>query len=126
VIFLPTYGYQCNDCKHEFSVFQAMKDDPIAICPQCTGGVKRLLYPVGIVFKGSGWYINDSRKPEKAEGNGEKADASKTDGSPDTAKSDNTKSDSAKSETTKSETSSDKSSDKSKPAPATASASSEK
>ena len=79
---MPTYGYQCNDCKHEFSVFQPMKDDPIAICPECTGSVKRLLYPVGIVFKGSGWYINDSRKPEKAEGsgekNGEKADASKS------------------------------------------------
>jgi putative FmdB family regulatory protein len=64
---LPTYGYQCTECKYEFSVFQNMKDDPIAVCPQCSGKVKRLLYPVGIVFKGSGWYINDSRAPEKTE-----------------------------------------------------------
>ncbi len=67
VIVLPTYGYQCTQCKHEFSVFQSMKDDPIAVCPTCTGAVKRLLYPVGIVFKGSGWYINDSRKPDTSE-----------------------------------------------------------
>lgn len=44
-----------------------MKDDPIATCPECGGAVKRLLYPVGVVFKGSGWYINDSRKPDPAE-----------------------------------------------------------
>ena len=44
-----------------------MKDDPIAVCPSCSGAVKRLLYPVGIVFKGSGWYVNDSRKPEPSE-----------------------------------------------------------
>jgi predicted nucleic acid-binding Zn ribbon protein len=41
-----------------------MKDDPIATCPTCSGAVKRLLYPVGVVFKGSGWYITDSRQPE--------------------------------------------------------------
>lgn len=64
---MPTYGYQCTECKHEFSIFQNMKDDPIAVCPQCAGKVKRLLYPVGIVFKGTGWYINDSRAPEKSE-----------------------------------------------------------
>ena len=61
---VPTYGYQCTECKHQFQVFQSMKDDPVSICPECTGAVKRLLYPVGVVFKGSGWYINDSRKPE--------------------------------------------------------------
>jgi putative FmdB family regulatory protein len=78
---LPTYGYQCNQCKHEFSVFQSMKDDPVGICPECSGSVKRLLYPVGIVFKGSGWYVNDSRKPEPAEsGAPATADAKNGDG----------------------------------------------
>ncbi len=67
VIVLPTYGYQCTQCKHEFSVFQSMKDDPVTAGPSCPGSVKRLLYPVGIVFKGSGWYINDSRKPDTSE-----------------------------------------------------------
>ena len=54
-----------------------MKDNPIANCPECEGAVKRLLYPVGIVFKGSGWYINDSRAPEKSEGGEAKAAESK-------------------------------------------------
>ncbi len=61
---MPTYGYQCTECKHEFQVFQAMKDEPVSTCPQCSAPVKRLLYPVGVVFKGSGWYVTDSRKPE--------------------------------------------------------------
>ncbi len=79
---MPTYGYQCTLCKHEFSAFQAMKDDPLTECPQCTGTIKRLLYPVGVVFKGSGWYINDSRKPEKAEGSAPSGDASKSESAP--------------------------------------------
>jgi putative FmdB family regulatory protein len=74
---VPTYGYQCNQCKHEFQVFQSMKDDPISVCPECKGAVKRLLYPVGVVFKGSGWYINDSRKPEKSEESQSKPSESK-------------------------------------------------
>ncbi len=107
---MPTYGYQCKECQHEFSVFQAMKDDPIKICPQCQGAVKRLMYPVGIVFKGSGWYINDSRpadkseKAEKAEGDSAKpteaaaGDAAKTE----TPKTDSAKPDAPKSEKTES------------------------
>lgn len=49
-----------------------MSDAPLAVCPECDGAVKRLLYPVGVVFKGSGWYITDSRKPEK-NGDGDSA-----------------------------------------------------
>lgn len=75
---MPTYGYRCSQCKHEFSVFQSMKDDPIKICPECKGEVKRLMYPVGVVFKGSGWYVNDSRKPDPADAPEKPADA-KTD-----------------------------------------------
>ncbi len=80
---MPTYGYRCIDCKHEFSVFQAMKDDPISTCPECSGAVKRLLYPVGVVFKGSGWYITDSRKADakdisSGDDSGAKAESSDT------------------------------------------------
>ena len=103
---MPTYGYQCKECKHEFSVFQNMKDDPIATCPDCRGSVKRLLYPVGVVFKGSGWYINDSRKPDKSE-TGESKPAE--------AKSEESKADGAK--TSEKETKSDT---KSEPAPVAA------
>ena len=76
---MPTYGYQCTQCQHEFSVFQAMKDAPLSQCPQCEGAIKRLLYPVGIVFKGSGWYVNDSRKPEKSSETGGQDGATKSD-----------------------------------------------
>ena len=64
-----------------------MKDDPISICTECKGAVKRLFYPVGIVFKGTGWYVNDSRAPEKSEGGSKseepKSSDSKTEGASD-------------------------------------------
>jgi hypothetical protein len=52
-----------------------MKDDPIAVCPECAAPVIRLLYPVGIVFKGSGWYINDSRKADPADSSAKAAES---------------------------------------------------
>lgn len=58
---MPTYVYQCDDCKHQFELFQRMADDPIDTCPNCQSRVRRVIHPVGVVFKGSGWYINDSR-----------------------------------------------------------------
>ena len=69
---MPTYGYKCKACEHTFEVVQKMKDDPIKDCPECKGEVARVLYPVGIVFKGSGFHINDYRKPEKTGDNGHK------------------------------------------------------
>jgi len=57
-----------------------MKDDAVAVCPECDGAVKRLLYPVGIVFKGTGWYVNDSRKPDKSDSAEPASDASKDGG----------------------------------------------
>ena len=70
---MPTYGYRCTKCKHTFEIFQKMTDEPIAVCEKCDGPVKRILFPVGIVFKGSGFHVNDYRKPEKTGGNGEKS-----------------------------------------------------
>ena len=64
---MPTYGYRCAECDHTFEVFQRMADAPVATCEKCGGPVKRVVYPVGIAFKGSGFYVNDSRKPEKPE-----------------------------------------------------------
>ena len=69
---MPTYGYKCKACEHTFEVIQKITDDPVKECPTCKGEVARLLYPVGIVFKGSGFHINDYRKPEKQDGNGHK------------------------------------------------------
>jgi len=62
---MPTYDYACQDCGHEFETFQSMKDDPLTECPSCHGKVKRQFGGgAGIIFKGSGFYINDSKKKE--------------------------------------------------------------
>ena len=58
---MPTYTYQCADCGVAFDQFQKFADDPLTECLSCHGAVKRVIHPVGIVFKGSGWYITDSR-----------------------------------------------------------------
>lgn len=76
---MPTYQYQCRDCGHGFEQFQKFSDDPLTECPSCAGTVQRVIQNVGIVFKGTGWYINDSRKPagEKST-NTDKADSTET------------------------------------------------
>ena len=59
---MPTYGYRCKACAGEFDVWQKMSDEPVATCPTCGGAGKRLFFPAGIVFKGSGFYATDSRR----------------------------------------------------------------
>lgn len=59
---MPTYTYQCSDCGVSFEQFQKFSEEPLTTCPSCSGSVRRVLHPVGVVFKGSGWYITDSRK----------------------------------------------------------------
>ncbi len=59
---MPTYDYRCDNCKKEFEVFQSMLEDPLAICSDCQGTVRRLISRnVGIAFKGSGFYVTDSK-----------------------------------------------------------------
>ena len=58
---MPTYDYRCTDCGHEFEAQQAFTDDPLTECPECRGTVKKRFNSVGISFKGSGFYKNDSR-----------------------------------------------------------------
>jgi putative FmdB family regulatory protein len=69
---VPTYGYECNSCKERFEVFQKITEEPLTIHDGCGGQVRRLLYPVGIVFKGSGFYVNDYAK--KTNGASEKTE----------------------------------------------------
>jgi putative FmdB family regulatory protein len=59
---MPTYEYACTNCGHRFDVRQSFSEDPINDCPQCGANVRRVLYPAGVIFKGSGWYATDSRK----------------------------------------------------------------
>ena len=59
---MPTYEYECEKCKIRFEKKQSFQDDPIAICPECKGKVRRVFQPAPIIFKGSGFYVTDSRK----------------------------------------------------------------
>jgi putative FmdB family regulatory protein len=76
---MPTYSYRCTACGHQFDQFQRFSDATLSECPECHGLIKRVLQPVGVVFKGSGWYVTDSRKPSAGENGGsdkaEKSDA---------------------------------------------------
>jgi putative FmdB family regulatory protein len=64
---MPTYDYECSSCGHAFEAFQSMSDAPLSSCPECGKAVKRLIGGgMGIIFKGSGFYKNDSRSASKA------------------------------------------------------------
>ena len=56
---MPIYGYHCDSCGNEFEILQSMKDEPLRVCDKCGGPLRKLLYPVGISFKGSGFYTTD-------------------------------------------------------------------
>ena len=58
---MPIYEYRCKDCGHEFETTQAFTDEPLTECPSCKGALKKKFGSVGISFKGSGFYKNDSR-----------------------------------------------------------------
>lgn len=59
---MPLYQYQCAECGVRFERHQHYDDAPVSVCPECGGEVHRLIGPVGIVFKGSGFYSTDTRK----------------------------------------------------------------
>jgi putative FmdB family regulatory protein len=66
---MPTYEYQCEKCGNKFEAVQSIKDEPLKTCPQCGGKVKRLISSgVGLIFKGSGFYITDYKKKESDRG----------------------------------------------------------
>ena len=65
---MPTYEYRCDACGHEFSAVQHFGDEPIAACPKCGARPRRLVSRPAIVFKGSGWHINDYRRARDGAG----------------------------------------------------------
>jgi putative FmdB family regulatory protein len=58
---VPTYSYACTACEHRFDTVQKFTDSSLTDCPECSGRLRKLFSPVGIVFKGSGFYRTDSR-----------------------------------------------------------------
>jgi putative FmdB family regulatory protein len=71
---MPTYEYVCRACGHRFDIVQKMSDDPLVICPECGGELRKVFAPPAITFKGSGFYATDHGKKTKTtttEGGGE-------------------------------------------------------
>jgi|SRR5687767_10901178 len=93
---MPLYEYECKSCGKRFEKIQPVTAPPLTECLECgSGPIRRIFHPVGVIFKGSGWYITDSRKPAPA------STGSKSEGDGDGAKPE------AKSETTSEKTSSE-------------------
>ena len=74
---MPIYGYRCTQCGHELEALQNMSDPPLRVCPECMGPLQKLLYPVGVVFKGSGFYSTDY-KGSKSASNGSESGKSES------------------------------------------------
>jgi putative FmdB family regulatory protein len=78
---MPTYEYACTECGDRTEVVQSFSDAHMTTCTVCGGALRKVFSPVGIVFKGSGFYRTDSRgKPSsssKADGQGDGADKAK-------------------------------------------------
>ncbi|MEU6026490.1 FmdB family zinc ribbon protein [Streptomyces tauricus] len=75
---MPTYQYQCTECGEGLEAVQKFTDDALTVCPNCSGRLKKVYSAVGIVFKGSGFYRNDSRGSSSSSS---PASASKSSGS---------------------------------------------
>jgi putative FmdB family regulatory protein len=111
---VPTYVYACTECDHRFEAQQAFSDASLTECPNCGGKLRKVFNSVGIVFKGSGFYRNDSRDKKTTADSGASASSDSSTGS----------ADKSSSSSDKSASSTDKSSGNSSSKPATAPASS--
>ena len=80
---MPTYGYRCGNCGHQFEIVQRISEEPLTSCPKCRGKLSKVLYPVGISFKGSGFYTTDYKGAGKSSESSSNGSASSSDGSSD-------------------------------------------
>jgi len=80
---VPTYSYACTACEHHFDTVQKFTDPSLTDCPECSGRLRKLFSSVGIVFKGSGFYRNDSRASSPAESSSNGKPESKPDATSD-------------------------------------------
>ena len=65
---MPTYAYACTACDHRFDAAHGFHDEPLSICPECGGPVRKVYGSVGVTFKGSGFYRTDSRSSSTGKG----------------------------------------------------------
>ncbi|HEX6856004.1 MAG TPA: FmdB family zinc ribbon protein [Streptosporangiaceae bacterium] len=95
---MPTYQYSCTECGERVEAVQKFTDEPLQICSACGGKLRKVFSPVGIVFKGSGFYRNDSRsgsKDKALNGTGSSSDTKKDGASADSGSSDSKKTEKA-------------------------------
>lgn len=59
---MPIYIYECDGCGTRFERLQRFSDEPLVECPDCGGRVRRIIQPVGVIFRGSGFYVTDNRQ----------------------------------------------------------------
>ena len=71
---MPLYEYECETCGIHFERKERMNDKPLKVCPECSGPVHRLIQPVGVIFKGSGFYCTDHRSGANATPNSAKSE----------------------------------------------------
>jgi putative FmdB family regulatory protein len=116
---VPTYQYTCTDCGEPIEVVQKFTDDPLSVCAACGGRLRKVFSPVGIVFKGSGFYRTDSR-------NGSSSPAAAKDNAKDKQSSESSSASSATSDKPADKKSSDKAAVSSASSGSSSSSSSEK
>ena len=107
---MPTYSYACTECDDRFDAVQAFSENALTTCEKCSGRLRKLFGSVGVVFKGSGFYRNDSRESTKSSSNGSakssSSSSSEGSGSSDTSSSSEKSSNSSSSSSEKSDSSS--------------------
>jgi putative FmdB family regulatory protein len=64
---MPIYEYECGHCRYRFEMKQGFDEEPQAMCPQCQGRARRVFHSTPVIFKGSGFYVTDSRKGKEPE-----------------------------------------------------------
>ena len=79
---MPIYGYRCGIWGHQFETMQSVSAEPLKVCPKCQGKLTKLMYPAGVIFKGSGFYSTDykgSGKSASSNGSGSASESSGAD-----------------------------------------------
>lgn len=89
---MPTYEYLCRQCGDRMEVWQSFKDDPLSLHESCGGSLRKVFHARGVVFKGPGFYVTDSRKPNPTNrgANGQSSESSRDDASGDSKSSNET------------------------------------
>ncbi|MDX9991251.1 MAG: zinc ribbon domain-containing protein [Anaerolineales bacterium] len=73
---MPIYTYRCETCGVQFDRYQSFNDQPLTTCPECNKkSLRKVIAPVGIVFKGSGWYATDHKSPSGVRNSTQKSES---------------------------------------------------